>query len=130
LAAANIQQLEPFLTKITPKQRQQLEASWPGPVTWLVPNNGLIPDWISGGSSSVALRVSDHPYVQQLCIAFGGPIVSTSANPQGKPAPRKRWQVYRYFAQSVLLSRIVKGAVGKRLEPSQIRDLVTGAVLR
>ena len=133
LAAADIGQLEPFLTNISAEQRQQLETSWPGPVTWLVPNNGLIPHWISGDFSSVALRVSDHPYVQQLCRAYGGPIVSTSANPQGKPAPKHRWQVCRYFNQlgnDGLLDRVVKGAVGKRLEPSQIRDIVTGDVLR
>lgn len=130
LAAASIDQLEPFLTELTTEQRQQLEATWPGPVTWLVPNNGLIPPWISGDFSSVALRVSDHPYVQQLCKAVGGPIVSTSANPQGKPAPRYRWQVCRYFNESALLDRIVKGAVGKRQEPSQIRDLLSGNILR
>ncbi|ODS23178.1 tRNA threonylcarbamoyladenosine biosynthesis protein RimN [Candidatus Endobugula sertula] len=130
LVAATMKQLSPYLTKINSQQRDQLEKTWPGPVTWLVPNNGSIPSWISGDFSSVALRVSAHPYVHDLCKAFGGPIVSTSANPQGKPAPRYRWQVCRYFNQSVYLDNIATGCVGNRQQPSEIRDLISGEIIR
>ena len=43
---------------------------------------GRVPEWISGKHDTVALRVSAHPLVRNLCLAYGGPLVSTSANPQ------------------------------------------------
>ena len=130
LVAAHIKQFDPYLNQITAEQRQCLEHSWPGPVTWLVPNNGLIPPWISGDFTSVALRVSAHPYVRYLCEAYGGPIVSTSANPQGKPAPKHAWQVYRYFRQDSRLDMIAKGHTGSRQQPSDIRDMISGNTVR
>ena len=127
IVAANIEQLEPYLL-VSPQQRQQLETSWPGPITWLVPNNHMFPHWICGKYTKVALRVSSHPVVQGLCLAFGGPIVSTSANPQGKIAPRFNWQVRRYFKQRVDL--YTPGCVGGHERASEIRDLLTEQVVR
>src|SRR5690606_41256578 len=46
LLAADIQQLEPFIDHLDDLQRQRLKNSWPGPVTWLVPDNGRAPTWI------------------------------------------------------------------------------------
>lgn len=130
LIASSMEQVEPFLTDISSEQRQLLEDSWPGPFTWLVPNNGAIPSWICGRFASVALRVTQHPDVKALCDRFGGAIVSTSANPQGKPAPQHGWQVRRYFHNNTLLDYIVKGQTGKRRKPSTITDLSTGKVIR
>lgn len=130
LVASSIKQFEPFLTDITEAQKKTLEASWPGPFTWLVPNNGKVPKWITGDFTSVALRVSGHPYVRHLCDAFGGPIVSTSANPQSKPAPSEAWQVYRYFYQNPLLDGILKGSTGSANQPSTITDLISGTIIR
>jgi L-threonylcarbamoyladenylate synthase len=127
VVAANIKQLEPYLL-VSSQQRQQLEASWPGPITWLVPNNNMFPHWIYGKYTKVALRVSNHPVVRGLCLAFGGPIVSTSANPQGKCAPRFSWQVRRYFKQHV--DFYTPGSVGGRERASEIRDLLSGQVIR
>ncbi|MFT7387829.1 MAG: L-threonylcarbamoyladenylate synthase [Candidatus Endobugula sp.] len=130
LVASSIEQFAPYLHHITPEQRAILSASWPGPFTWLVPHHHLVPSWVSGDHESVALRVSEHPHVRYLCDAFGGPIVSTSANTQGKPAATQAWQVKRYFNQRSELDWIVRGCVGKRTAPSTITDLVTGEVVR
>ena len=130
LVAANIEQFAPFLEGLSKAQMEQLASGWPGPITWLVPNNGTVPQWVTGDFSSVALRVSAHSYVKYLCEAFGGPIVSTSANPQGKPAPRQLWGVSRYFNKAPELNYIVKGCVGSRLIPSQIKHLIGGEIIR
>ncbi len=130
LVASSMEQFTPFLTDISDTQRQQLEDSWPGPFTWLVPNNGSIPKWVSGKHRSVALRVSNHPYVKALCDAVGGPIVSTSANPQGRPAPTHAWQVHHYFHHHRLLDNIAKAQVGSSTKPSTITDLESGKVIR
>ena len=137
LVASSIEQFEPYLQHISDEQRTTLLESWPGPFTWLVPHHGLVPSWVSGKHDSIALRVSAHPCVRYLCDAFGGPIISTSANPQGKPAPTYAWQVERYFLHqaanypsSAELDWIVSGSVGQRKVPSTITDLVTGQVIR
>lgn len=128
LIAADIRMFDPFIYHLDDLQRQRLKNSWPGPHTWLVPNNGLIPEWISGRFSSVALRVTDHPVAAGLSRAFGGPLVSTSCNPQGLPPATTIHQVYRYFGYQ--LDAVTTGQVGKRTAPSEIRDLLTGAIIR
>ncbi|MYM63745.1 L-threonylcarbamoyladenylate synthase [Pseudomaricurvus sp. HS19] len=129
LVAADISQFADILEPLTDEQRQTLSASWPGPNTWLVPDpENLVPEWIKGQYQSVALRVSAHPLVAGLCRAFGGPIVSTSANPQGRQPALQQWQVHRYFKDS--LDAVTPGAVGRQAKPTQIRDLVTGQIVR
>lgn len=98
------------------------------PTTWLVPDNGTAPGWIVGKHQSVALRVSDHPIVVALCDALDGPIVSTSANPQGLPAAVNEAQVREYF--SATIDFLVAGEVAGAAAPSEIKDLVTGEVFR
>lgn len=128
LVAATINMFAPLLSGLDDLQRQRLKNSWPGPRTWLVPNNGLVPYWITGNFGSVALRVTDHPVAAGLSRAFGGPIVSTSCNPAGLPPARNLDQVRRYFGNQ--LDAITNGQVGKRNSPSEIRDLITGEIVR
>lgn len=71
LVAADITQFDDLLSPLPNLWRERLAASWPGPNTWLVPHRGRLPEWISGGRPKVALRVSDHPLVRQLCA---GPV--------------------------------------------------------
>ena len=128
LVAATQSQLEYLLQGLEPAQRRQLAASWPGPVTWLVPHRGAVPGWISGDHDTVAVRVSAHPVVQALCAAWGGPLVSSSANRAGAQPPREAFQVRRYFGQR--LDYILPGAVGDSSRPSVIRDLASGRIVR
>ncbi len=126
--AADTAQIAPFIAHLGDDQRNILMDSWPGPNTWLVPNAGAAPDWLTGDFPSLALRVTDHPVAAALCRAYGGPLVSTSANPQGLPPARDRLNVRRYFGHR--LDRVTPGEVGKRAQPSQIRDLLTGQMVR
>lgn len=128
LVAASASQLGFLLADLPAEQRRTLEASWPGPSTWLVPHRGRVPPWVSGAHATVAVRVTDHPQMAALCRAFGGPLVSTSANPSGAQPPRHRFQVLRYFGAT--LDQVLPGQVGGADRPSRIRDLATGATLR
>lgn len=130
LIASDISQLDFVLNDLSPEQRARLQSTWPGPTTWIVPNNASIPYWLSGKHNGIALRVSNHPLVQALCKRYGGPIVSTSANPQGKPAAKTHWQLERYFGSSADLSYVTKGVVGKRSRPSDIIDLLSESTIR
>lgn len=127
LIAADIAQFDFLLHDLPDVWRERLAQSWPGPYTWLVPHQGRLPQWITGQHDSVALRVTDHPLVCQLC-ELTGPLVSTSANPAGRPAARSALRVRQYFDQR--LDLIVTGKLGGRRNPSLIRDLRSGDVVR
>ncbi|MFT5721249.1 MAG: L-threonylcarbamoyladenylate synthase [Motiliproteus sp.] len=129
LVAAGRDQLRPLLRTLSRAQQAELELSWPGPNTWLVPDrDNLIPSWIKGEHSSVALRVSNHPQVVALCRAFGGPLVSTSANLSGGTAAQSATEVRQRFGHT--LDCLLPGALGTEARPSMIRDLCSGAILR
>ncbi len=128
LVAATEQQLEFLLADLDGPQRDALSAGWPGPNTWLVPHGGRVPAWIHGEHDTVAVRVSAHPVVSALCAAWGGPLVSTSANPAGRRPPRLSFQVRRYFGDR--LDYLVPGAVGSSGRPTRIRDLASGQLIR
>jgi L-threonylcarbamoyladenylate synthase len=128
LIAASIQQFQPFLAGLSPKHRDQLEASWPGAQTWLVPNNHVAPPWVTGGRDTLALRVTDHPVAAALCQKFGGPLVSTSANPHGLPPAKSVLKVKLYFRDK--LDYLVPGLLGKSNKPTPIKHLITGETIR
>lgn len=126
LVAARADQFHFILRHLNPDQRRILDASWPGPNTWLVPHLGEIPPWISGDHPTVALRVSAHPVVRAL-TQLTGPLVSTSANPQGLPPARQAFRARAYFGDQVFYA---PGQVFPNAGPSTIRDLITGHLVR
>ncbi len=127
LVADSIEQFDFILYDLPERWIDRLASTWPGPHTWLVPHQDRLPQWITGEHDSVALRVSDHPLVRDLC-ALTGPLVSTSANPAGRPSARSRLRVEQYFHGE--LDYVLGGALGGRRNPSLIRDLRTGDVIR
>jgi len=127
LVAADISQLEPYLTGLAEREIAELESAWPGPVTYLVPDNGVAPGWIVGGHETLGLRVTDHPLVRSLC-ELSGPLVSTSANVSGRPAAMSALEVHRYFDGRI--DCVVPGDLGGTGRSSEIRVLATGEVIR
>jgi L-threonylcarbamoyladenylate synthase len=133
LVAADLQQIAPLISRLSEDQVDQLEASWPGPTTWVIPDpDGVIPYWIRGQHESVAVRVSSHPIVKQLCEAWGAPLVSTSANLSGETSirtdlPLRKRQRRGQWAD---LDFIVSGRCSGHENPTVIRNLVSGKVLR
>jgi L-threonylcarbamoyladenylate synthase len=130
LIAATLAQFDGLLDwdALPAERRDAVLASWPGPNTWIVPATARVPRWITGAHAGVAVRVSAHPEVIALCTAFGGPLVSTSANPAGEPPAYTCTEL-----DSRLLARldgVCSGDTGGRAAPSTIRDARSGAVLR
>lgn len=130
LIAGDESQLAPFIdmAALTHTQQASVRESWPGPNTWVVPASTDAPCWITGAHERIAVRVSAHPDVIALCKAFGGAIVSTSANLAGMPAVHARDALDpRLLAR---LDGVLDGETGGREAPSLIRDARSGAVLR
>jgi len=128
LIAAELDQLAPMLGSMNPEQRQMLLNPGPMPITWLVPASHQAPAWISGGRPTIAVRVTRFPLAAALCRAFGGPLVSTSANPSGLRPARDALKVRAYFRGQ--LDDVLPGKVGSGTRPSEIRDIATGKIIR
>lgn len=129
LIAADYQQLTPYIdgSQLSAEQKAMMFASWPGPVTWVMPARSSIPRWLTGQFSSLAVRVSAHPLVRELCLAFGKPIVSTSANLTGLPPCRTAQEVLTQFGEAF---PVLHGETSGRQNPSEIRDVLTGNLIR
>lgn len=129
LIAANFEQLKPYIddTMLNEAQRAAVFARWPGPVTFVFPALATTPRWLTGRFDSLAVRVTDHPLVVALCEAYGKPLVSTSANLSGLPPCRTTEEVRAQFGADF---PVVVGDTGGRLNPSEIRDALTGELFR
>ncbi|MCW8807453.1 MAG: Sua5/YciO/YrdC/YwlC family protein [Rhodanobacter sp.] len=130
LIAADFAQLERYveLSAVPGSVMQQVRASWPGPRTWIFPRSAEAPDWIAGAHAGIALRVTAHEPAAALCRAFGGALVSTSANPHGQPPARSASAVEAYFGDR--LDGLLDAPLGGQLNPTEIRDALSGAIIR
>jgi L-threonylcarbamoyladenylate synthase len=128
LIASDISQLLPFMAPLPDAIMQKLKASWPGPVTWVVPAATTLPFWLSGGRDTLAVRVTAHPMAAALCSALGMALVSTSANRSGQAPARTPLAVRAQFGAGV--DRILPGAVGGLDKPTEIREALSSKVLR
>jgi len=117
-----------YASALSGDQWQAVIDSWPGPVSWVVPARTGLDPRLTGGRRSIALRVTGHVQAAQLCRRFGAALVSTSANRSGHGPARTDLVVRRRFRQS--LDYILPGRVGEQRRPSEIRDAVSGRVLR
>ncbi len=130
LVAATLEQLKALIdVSAVPTERlAEVLSSWPGPHTWVMPASARAPRWVTGAHRGIAVRVSQHPVVVGLCQAFGGTLVSTSANLGGQPPVSAQAAL-----DPALLARIdavVPGATGGLDRPTAIRDALTGQSLR
>lgn len=130
LAAADLSQLDGIADwdALPRDRRDAVLASWPGPHTWIVPATPRVPRWITGEHAGVALRVSAHPVVAALCRAYGGALVSTSANTAGAPPPKRRAELERVILDGC--DGVLLGDTGSLAAPTPIRDARTGETLR
>jgi L-threonylcarbamoyladenylate synthase len=128
LIAADFDQLSPFLAEIEDSLKEEIFATWPGPVTWVWPAKSGVSTWLRGEHTAIAIRVTGHPLAAELCRAFGGALVSTSANVSGNQPARNAEQVRAQFKDQ--LDYVLEGEVGGLAKPSQIRDALSGRVLR
>lgn len=128
LIGADYAQLAPYIQPVAAARMRRIQASWPGPNTWIFPAAAGVPRIVRGQHRTIAIRVTSHPLAAALCRAFGGPIISTSANRSGVAATRSATVARRYFTNQV--DYFLAGCAGPHLQPSIIRDAATGRVIR
>jgi L-threonylcarbamoyladenylate synthase len=126
LLIANWDQLNELTLPISKTLIEQVKLTWPGPVTWIFPKNPSIPEWLTGGRDSIAIRMSAHSIAREL--ALQGPIVSTSANISSGPPARTVAEINSQFPTGIDI--LVEGNLGDESTPSAIYDVLSGKKLR
>ncbi len=76
-------------SNVTEEAKKLAKAFWPGPLTMILPKKEVVPDSITGGLGTVAIRMPSHPVAARLIRESGVYIAAPSANTSGKPSPTK-----------------------------------------
>jgi len=83
------EQLEQLVSAIPERAKKLMQSFWPGPLTLVFPKSAIVPDVITGGGETVAIRWPIHPVAQELIRQSGVPVAAPSANLSGKPSPTR-----------------------------------------
>lgn len=127
LVASDLQQLEACIAPLSAQQQREI-ASATEPTSWVVPAHPSLPWYVSGAHQGVAIRLIAHPLIKRLCELLDGPIVSTSANHQGRTPARTALQVRCWLGDDV--DYVLPGRTMGLAAPSRIVDLLQQKVLR
>jgi L-threonylcarbamoyladenylate synthase len=84
---AGVEWVARLAERFPPLARELAERFWPGPLTLVVPKKPVVPDLVTAGCPTVALRMPDHPVAQALLHAANLPVAGPSANPFGHISP-------------------------------------------
>ena len=94
LHISDIKQLVPLVQEIPEAAKKAMRAFWPGPMTIILNKSDLVPLETTGGLSTVAVRMPDHPIALAFIAKSGCPIAAPSANASGRPSPTLAEHVY------------------------------------
>ena len=87
LHVAASDEVRPLLKEVPEEAERLMARFWPGPLTLVLPRSPLVPDIVTGGLDTVAVRLPDHPVARRIIRAAGVPIAAPSANLSGRPSP-------------------------------------------
>ena len=77
------------LCREIPEEAYRLaEAFWPGPLTLVLPDAGVVSKVVTAGGETVGVRCPDHPITLEVTRRLGRPLAAPSANPSGLPSPK------------------------------------------
>ena len=84
---ADLSQVDDLVAFVPPVLEDLAKAFWPGPLTVIMEKSDLIPDEVSAGLDTVAIRMPSHPDARAIIKAAGTPLAAPSANTSGMPSP-------------------------------------------
>ena len=79
---------------VPPAAEKILETLCPGPITFVVEKSDLVPDEVTAGGKTVAIRMPEHETARELILRAGVPVAAPSANLSGKPSPTTAKDVF------------------------------------
>lgn len=99
---------------------QLVETFWPGPLTLLLPKKAVVPDLVTAGLPTVAVRQGEHPIFHRIIKNFGGPVAAPSANRFGALSPTSALLV-REQLEGRIPAIVDGGACSRGLESTIVR---------
>jgi L-threonylcarbamoyladenylate synthase len=126
LVMSKTSQLEEITNHISPSAKLLIDRLWPGPLTIIVNKLNTIPDVVTYGGLTVAVRISSHPVPIALIDGLGNPITGTSANLSGRPSPQKAEEVLSQLGSTI--DMIIEDDEGVTGIESTIIDVSTNIV--
>ena len=125
LVASDFSQVKKYLK---PLSNKQLAYTQPSNTTYIYPALDSAPKWLTGDFNSLAIRISQHPIVHELCKSLDSALVSTSANLSGQTPAKSSAEVSDQFDDKI--DGILEGKLGDLLTPTVIRDSISGEIIR
>jgi len=125
LVASHFSQVDKYLKPIS---KAQIEFTKPSATTYIFPALSSTPKWLTGEFNSLAIRITKHPLIRELCTKLNAPIVSTSANLSGYEPAKSAEEVLEQLSGK--LDAILKGNIGDSQKPSVIRDSISRQIIR
>lgn len=95
--------LDKFVAIFPEKAEQLANHFWPGPLTLVLPKKSNVPDIVTAGKNTVAVRIPNHPVTLQLLRKLEFPIAAPSANPFGRISPTQAKHVSGYFPKHLAM---------------------------
>jgi L-threonylcarbamoyladenylate synthase len=92
-----------FTKRLPPEAHKLIGRFWPGPLTIILEKHPVVPDIVTAGLQTVAVRMPSHPVALNLINALGRPIAAPSANPFGYMSPTNAGHVARMFENRLSL---------------------------
>ena len=89
--------------KVTPLAQKLMDDFWPGPLTLLLKKSDLVPDLMTSGLDTAAIRCPNHPVATAILNGVGFPLAAPSANPFGKISPTTAIDVEKGLGQDLII---------------------------
>ena len=113
--------VESLVYAVSPAAQILMDRFWPGPLTLVMPAVPEFAPWLTGPGGSLGVRLSPDPVCRIILKVFGGPILSTSANPSGRIPAQDVGDVLAYFGQN--LDAVLDGGPRPSGVPSTVVDM-------
>lgn len=98
---ASVDELQIIVKSIPEKAKLLADAFWPGPLTLVLKKKAIIPDLITAGKDTVAVRIPNHPTTLELLKQLDFPLAAPSANPFNRISPTSAKHVEDYFGTKI-----------------------------
>ncbi|WP_166964197.1 L-threonylcarbamoyladenylate synthase [Yeosuana marina] len=103
----SIKKIHDIVSEFPDKAKILANAFWPGPLTLILKKKSNIPDLITGGKDTVAVRIPNHPVTLSLLKQLSFPLAAPSANPFNRISPTSSLHVEDYFKNTI--SMVLEG---------------------
>jgi L-threonylcarbamoyladenylate synthase len=127
LLANKLELFKGYIQELTSHEIEQIHQA-KSPTSWVVAASKNVPRWLTGKNQSLAIRITSHPVINDLCNQLRHPLVSSSANPSNKKPALNALQIHRYFHDRV--HAILVDDSKNSGQPSSIRVLNNNLMLR